>query len=53
MGQHALDGEMSLAGVGRAEDGGYATGGGHFIDLHLRRAGALVKAFRLVKLPPL
>jgi hypothetical protein len=44
MGQHALDGEMCLAGIGGAEYGHYATGGGHFSGLHLRRAGAAVKA---------
>ena len=29
MGQHALDGEMGLAGIGRAENGGDGAGGGH------------------------
>ena len=35
MGQHALDGEMGLAGIGGAEDGCYATRGGHNLQASL------------------
>ena len=43
VGQHALDGEMGLAGIGGAENGGDATGGRHSVDLHLMPARARVK----------
>jgi len=39
MRQHALDGEMGLAGIGRAENGRDTAGGGHFLETSLDALG--------------